>query len=184
MVLPIPRQSSFLYTVNWTPTLDFTLVQTLMRLKKKHGWDDTIFPCYFFVEAQGFIEEKLGYAFKWEKLYDRLHFLELRYTTFNIILDVQGTLWNCDENSMVIVDHHLEPLMNMNPLTAFYNRRGEPAYNELTMKEVKGHTVINISDSPSPPMMEKLKACMSPLVGVSYLMKMTSRGDGNPWVPS
>ena len=74
----------------------------------------------------------------------------------------------------------------MNPLTTPYNQRGEPAYNELMMifgfnkmKEVKGHTVINISDSPSPPMMEKLKACMSPLLGVSYLMKMTSHGTCN-----
>lgn len=113
MVLSIPHQSSFLYTAKWTPTLDSTLVQMLMRLKKKHEWDGTVFPRYFFVEAQGFIEEELGYAFKWEELYDRLHFLELRYTTFNTVLDVQGTLWNHDENSMVVADHHLEPLMKV-----------------------------------------------------------------------
>ena len=85
----------------------------LMGLEKKHGWDDTIFPCYFFVDAQGFIVEELGYVFKWEKLNDRLHFLELRYTSFNTVHDVQGILWNRDENSKVIVDHHLDPLMNV-----------------------------------------------------------------------
>ncbi|KAL1549326.1 hypothetical protein AAHA92_17446 [Salvia divinorum] len=127
MVLPIPHQSSFLFTANWTLALDSMLVQTLMRLKKKHGWDRTIFPRYFFVETQGFIEEELGYAFEWEELYDRLHFLELRYTTFNTVLDVQGTIWNCDDNSMVVVDHHLSPLMKMNLLAAAYYRRGEPA---------------------------------------------------------
>ena len=43
----------------------------------------------------------------------------------------------------------------MNPLSAAYYRQSESVYNELTMifgfnkmKEVKGHTVINISDSP------------------------------------
>ena len=43
----------------------------------------------------------------------------------------------------------------MNPLAAAYYQNGEPAYDELTMifgfkkmKELKGHTVINISDSP------------------------------------
>ncbi|KAL1548668.1 hypothetical protein AAHA92_16872 [Salvia divinorum] len=85
MVLPLPHQSSFIYTANWTPTLDSTLVQMLMRLKKKHGWDATIFPRYLFVETQ-------------------------------------GTIWNCDNNLMVVVDHHLSPLMKMNQLAVAYYR--------------------------------------------------------------
>ncbi|KAL1536808.1 hypothetical protein AAHA92_29397 [Salvia divinorum] len=118
MVLPIPHQNSFLYTTNWTPCHDSALL---------HTW-------------------QLGYAFKWEELYDRFTFMELRYHTFNSILDVHGTFWNCDDNSMMVLDSHLEPLFTINPMADTYYPQGEPVYNELTtifgfkkVKEEKEH---------------------------------------------
>ncbi|KAL1553436.1 hypothetical protein AAHA92_14113 [Salvia divinorum] len=150
----LPPQSSFLYASNWTPELDSLLLGTMIRLKIDNNWDGTVFPSNFILEAESVIKQKLGYAFDWAALYDRLHFLEKRYKTFKEMLQVNGTYWDARTNLVIPGEGVWMEILPRNPLAGAYLSHGDPAYHMLAdlfahndVKVEREKTVIMISDS-------------------------------------
>ncbi|KAL1564909.1 hypothetical protein AAHA92_07192 [Salvia divinorum] len=150
----LPPQSSFLYASNWTPELDSLLLGTMIRLKIDNNWDGTVFPSNFILEAESVIKQKLGYAFDWAALYDRLHFLEKRYKTFKEMLQVNGTYWDARTNLVIPGEGVWMEILPRNPLAGAYLSHGDPTYHMLAdlfahndVKVEREKTVIMISDS-------------------------------------
>lgn len=98
----LPLQSSFLYRGKWSHEIDSIILDTLLRLKKEYACEGSVFPSHFIFEAQSLVEHNFGLIFEWWELVDRIHFLEQRYTTFNQLIHLEGTLWNEETNEVIV----------------------------------------------------------------------------------
>ncbi|KAG6412241.1 hypothetical protein SASPL_124913 [Salvia splendens] len=142
MAHQLPPQSSFLYSSNWTPALNSLLMGTMIRLKSENNWDGGKYPSYFILEAEWVIQHELGLSFDWAAMYDRLHFLEKRYKTFNEMLQVDGTYWNAETN-VVIPGEGRKPLVG-----AYLSHMLDDLFAHNVVKVEWEKTVIVLSDTP------------------------------------
>ncbi|KAL1544403.1 hypothetical protein AAHA92_21260 [Salvia divinorum] len=150
----LTNQSSFLYEANWTPALDSLLLRTMIKLKLAISWDGTVFPNPFILEAKAVMEHELGYTFEWSDLYDRLHFLEKRYKTFKVLVQMDGTYWEVHANTIIVDEREWVEMMKRNPLVGAYYHHDDPAHHELAelfalhnVKVEEEKMVIILSDS-------------------------------------
>ncbi|KAK4421596.1 hypothetical protein Salat_2110200 [Sesamum alatum] len=104
--VPLPSQSHYLYNRRWTRQHDYCFIQALYYEALKGQRQLSRTPNMHSLNyGRRLVNAVFNFNFKYIVFKRRLDCLRLRYSTFRIMLDTPGVVWNRQTNNIIVEDN-------------------------------------------------------------------------------